>query len=263
MPEYFAKTPPQGFTARKYNYLADSVIKAMDPAAKLYSITSDTTFFGGISPSWHYRYGYIKEGANFTFYFLHTTFNTVVYDSSNNITWVGVVPVSLPWIDSDSAWALAEAQGGSAFRLAHPNVKINADLGQGLVPNSKPGWTLWYRSLDNGDYAYYGINAIDSSQISGIKSFEKMDPNNFVLYQNYPNPFNPSTVIRYKLSVNSFVSLTVFDALGNQVASLANEVKPAGSYEVNFNSSKLSSGVYYYRLKAGNYIDTKKFVLIK
>jgi hypothetical protein len=91
----------------------------------------------------------------------------------------------------------------------------------------------------------------------------KADLKNFTLHQNYPNPLNPSTVIRYELPVNSNVTITVFDVLGNEVATLVNEPKPAGSFEVNFNGSNLSSGVYYYRLKAGSFIETKKFVLLK
>ena len=92
---------------------------------------------------------------------------------------------------------------------------------------------------------------------------ERLVVNSFNLFNNYPNPFNPSTVIRYELPENSNVTITVFDVIGNEVATLVNELKPAGSYEVNFNGRNLSSGVYYYRLKAGSFIETKKFVLIK
>jgi hypothetical protein len=102
-------------------------------------------------------------------------------------------------------------------------------------------------------------------------------PNVFSLEQNYPNPFNPSTVISYQLPVTSNVTLKVFDILGNEVATLVDENKPAGRYEVEFNTSSIkllpSSGIYFYQLlvsalqskdgKAGDYIETRKMVLLK
>jgi len=260
---YYTEILAQSFTVLHNNYLADSLIHVINPDAKLLTIESDFTFFGGASIAWHYRYAYWNGGYSI-YYFLHTTFNSVVYDSSNNLQWVGVTFISLPWIDSDSAWVIAEAQGGSDFRLAHPNTIILASLQEAVVPNTKPSWCIIYRSLDNpGDYASFLINATDSSKISGINSFGRADLKSFTLYQNYPNPFNPSTVIRYQLPVYCNVTLTVFDGIGNEVATLVNEPKPAGSYDVNFNSRNLSSGVYYYRLKAGSFIETKKFVFIK
>ena len=103
---------------------------------------------------------------------------------------------------------------------------------------------------------------------------------NFQLYQNYPNPFNPITKIKYTIptppssspfakgrSEVGFVTLKVYDMLGNEVATLVNENKSAGTYEVNFSAtggaSKLSSGIYYYQIKAGGYLETKKMVLLK
>jgi len=85
----------------------------------------------------------------------------------------------------------------------------------------------------------------------------------FYLGQNYPNPFNPSTLIRFSVPYSSFVSLKLYDVLGNEVKTLVNEIKNAGSYEVTLNASNLSSGVYFYSLKAGNHTITKKLQLIK
>ena len=85
----------------------------------------------------------------------------------------------------------------------------------------------------------------------------------FELHQNYPNPFNPNTNIRYQIPERSFVTLKVFDVLGNEVASLLNEEKEAGSYESTFNADGLTSGIYFYQLKAGKFIETKKMILIK
>jgi len=85
----------------------------------------------------------------------------------------------------------------------------------------------------------------------------------FELSQNYPNPFNPSTSIQYAINSGQFVSLKVFDVLGNEVASLVNEEKPAGSYEVKFSATDLPSGVYFYRLQAGSMVETKKMILLR
>ncbi len=85
----------------------------------------------------------------------------------------------------------------------------------------------------------------------------------FRLQQNYPNPFNPSTTIKFTINDLRFTTLKVFDVLGNEFAILVNEEKSAGSYEVEFNASSLPSGVYFYQLRAGNFVDTKKMVLLR
>ena len=98
-----------------------------------------------------------------------------------------------------------------------------------------------------------GVNGSDENNI----------PKSFSLNQNYPNPFNPSTFISYQLPTNSHVTLKVYDILGREVASLVNDDKTAGTYKVSFDASRLSSGVYFYRLDAGTYSQTKKLVLLK
>jgi hypothetical protein len=108
---------------------------------------------------------------------------------------------------------------------------------------------------------------------TGAVNVENEDqiPTEYSLSQNYPNPFNPSTSIKYAVGNKQFVQLKVYDVLGNEVATLVNEEKPAGSYEVNFNASRLSSGVYFYRLHTGDpsassgqgFVETKKMILIK
>jgi protocatechuate 3,4-dioxygenase beta subunit len=85
----------------------------------------------------------------------------------------------------------------------------------------------------------------------------------FELNQNYPNPFNPSTTINFKVPNQSKVSLKVYNILGSEVATLVNETKAAGSYNITFNASRLSSGVYFYQLKSGNFTSTKKLILMK
>jgi hypothetical protein len=88
-------------------------------------------------------------------------------------------------------------------------------------------------------------------------------PEEFSLEQNYPNPFNPVTTINYQLPTESHVMLKVFDVLGHEVAMLVNGVEEPGYKSVIFNANNLASGVYYYRLKAGNYLETKKVLLLR
>ncbi len=92
---------------------------------------------------------------------------------------------------------------------------------------------------------------------------ENNSPSDFVLYQNYPNPFNPATVIKYNIPYQANVSLRVYDMLGNEITTLVNESKSAGDYEAVFNADNLSSGIYFYKLIAGDVVQTKKMVLIR
>lgn len=87
--------------------------------------------------------------------------------------------------------------------------------------------------------------------------------NYFTLEQNYPNPFNPATRIKYSVSHLSKVTIKVFDILGKEVSKLVNEEKPIGTYEINFDASELSSGIYFYQIQAGGFIQTKKMILLK
>ncbi|MBK7228417.1 MAG: T9SS type A sorting domain-containing protein [Ignavibacteriales bacterium] len=92
---------------------------------------------------------------------------------------------------------------------------------------------------------------------------EDVLPSKFILEQNYPNPFNPSTCIQYAISSRQFVTLKVYDVLGNEVATLVNEYCNAGNYEVDFDAGKIASGVYYYQLKTGDFVETKKMILLR
>ena len=101
------------------------------------------------------------------------------------------------------------------------------------------------------------------SELTKIMKSVNNIPDKFSLLQNYPNPFNPSTNIRYDIPKNGFVKLVVFDILGREIETLVNEKQNAGTYEVTFNGSNLSSGIYFYTLSAGDYKETKKLVLLK
>jgi hypothetical protein len=97
----------------------------------------------------------------------------------------------------------------------------------------------------------------------GVEENPAVHPTEYALKQNYPNPFNPSTKIKYQIPKLSFATLKVYDVLGSEILTIVNEEKPAGSYEILFNAMNLSSGIYFYQLKAESYIETKKMVLLR
>lgn len=107
---------------------------------------------------------------------------------------------------------------------------------------------------------FYKIKINDGSVLTSV---EEEIANEFYLYQNYPNPFNPETSIEYQVSRYEMIMLKVYDVIGNEIASLVNEIKTPGKYKVKFDGSNLSSGVYLYRLQAGNYVQTRKLLLMK
>ena len=104
-----------------------------------------------------------------------------------------------------------------------------------------------------------------SYYLHSVNSFEEdyIRPIKFYLSQNYPNPFNPSTKISWQSPVGGWQTLKVYDVLGNEVRILVNEYRTAGSYEIEFNGRNLSSGIYFYRLQAGEYVETKKMILLR
>ena len=85
----------------------------------------------------------------------------------------------------------------------------------------------------------------------------------YVLEQNYPNPFNPSTTIKFGIPEKNNVVVKIYNSLGSEIATLVNEVREAGSYEIQFNANNLSSGIYYYKIESGNFVETKKMMLLK
>jgi hypothetical protein len=98
----------------------------------------------------------------------------------------------------------------------------------------------------------------------GIKSEEtEKIPASFSLEQNFPNPFNPSTTIQYSLPFSEKVSLKIFNLLGEEVKTLVDEYREAGKHSVQFNANNLASGIYFYKLQAGNFVETKKMILLR
>ena len=120
------------------------------------------------------------------------------------------------------------------------------------------------KDLLSGNYQYRLKQIDNDGTFEYSNSIEvTILPKQFALYQNYPNPFNPSTTISYDLPVNDFVTLKIYDVIGNELETLINEEQPAGYHKINFNASGFSSGMYFYTLQSGNKIFTNKMILIK
>jgi len=118
----------------------------------------------------------------------------------------------------------------------------------------------------NSSILYYRLKQIDfngSFEYSNIIEVEVNVVSNFSLSQNYPNPFNPATTIRYEIPERRFVTIKVYDVLGNEVSTLVDEEKASGSYEIKIDGNELTSGIYFYQLKAGSFVETKKMILVK
>ncbi len=115
----------------------------------------------------------------------------------------------------------------------------------------------------NSDFKLNGFNVRCLNDNFTEVGENNTNPNTFSLAQNYPNPFNPITTIKYSIPSSNIVSLKIYDILGNEVTTLINTFQNAGTYETNFNASNLSSGTYFYKLKSGNFSETKKLLLLK
>ncbi len=153
-----------------------------------------------------------------------------------------------------------------------------SDGGVFLTTDNGSNWTAVDSGLTNTDIDALAIGGTNlfagtygsgtwvrplSEMITGVKNKGQNNPTSFSLSQNYPNPFNPSTVISYQLPLRSYVTLKIYDILGREVATLVNEVKNAGSYSITFNASNLATGIYFYRLQAGSFVQVRKMILLK
>lgn len=159
------------------------------------------------------------------------------------------------------------------WNIARTESEIQSTMNQPLNGNETGLIGYWKFDEGTGTITYDATSSHNDGTISGatwvisgvlpVEQTINGIPEEFSLEQNYPNPFNPGTKISWQSPVGSHQTLKVFDLLGNEVATLVNEEKPVGSYEVEFDASKLSSGIYFYRLQAGNFIQTKKMLLLK
>lgn len=166
------------------------------------------------------------------------------------------------------SWTTASELNNSGFEVQRSNNQTNWTA-LGFVRGA--GTTTEAQSYSFVDASasgkvFYRLKQVDFDgqfEYSNIIEVNAGLPKTFALEQNYPNPFNPSTAIAYQLPAASNVSLKVFDMLGKEVATLVNGRQEAGAYTVNFNANQLSSGIYFYRLQAGNFVQTRKMMLVK
>ncbi len=186
-----------------------------------------------------------------------------------------------------SAWIASEVEGVQAAFTAgslSPNYYEWSRKGTGALPllswtnvtfqfttraaetEPRAGIPIHFGAPDNSQFLPFTLY-LDDIEVTvvttGIKDQLSSLPKNYSLSQNYPNPFNPTTAIDYQLPKSGHVSLKVYDMLGNEIATLVNENKEAGSYTANFNAGNISSGVYFYTLQASGYTMTKKLVVLK
>jgi hypothetical protein len=115
----------------------------------------------------------------------------------------------------------------------------------------------------NKDNNNAGAVWVFNQNLNSVRNISQEAPKSFSLSQNYPNPFNPSTNIKFDVAKNSFVSIKIYDLLGKEVETLVNQQLQTGSYEIEWNAPKFSSGMYFYKLTAGDYFDVKKMILVK
>jgi photosystem II stability/assembly factor-like uncharacterized protein len=177
-----------------------------------------------------------------------------VYFTDKNNGWVVGVEGFL-W---DNGKILKTSNGGLSW-INQP-YNLNDFLYSVCFSDSSTGWAVG----DSGTI----LKTINGGIITGTEDMNTASLYRFALSQNYPNPFNPVTIIKFEIpsqarNDNALVTLKVFDILGREIATLVNEEKPAGEYEVEFNGTNLPNGIYFYRLKAGSFVETKKMVLIK
>ena len=143
----------------------------------------------------------------------------------------------------------------------------NPDLEGSNYKNNLESWTNCLRdsgfscTKDSSEMSIYDRKVLSVTSSDNYENHST--PSYFLLGQNFPNPYNPNTAIRYQIPEICFVTLKLYDSIGNEVANLVNEEQQAGSYRVKFDANLLSSGIYFYRLQAGTFVQTKKMVLLR
>ena len=197
---------------------------------------------------------------------------------ANGLAFVGGEPAYRSINNGDQWTTITEFTGAHQF-LVHSSGYIFARTGGGVyrstdngdnwvpLPNSGLGdASIYSLAIDPDGYIYAGTQRGVYRSIETTTSVKEIPgelPETFSLEQNYPNPFNPTTTIRFALSHPNFVSLKVYNTLGQEIASLVSKNLAAGRYEVNWNASGLASGVYLHRLQAGEFVETKKLTVLR
>jgi polyhydroxybutyrate depolymerase len=263
----------------------------IDTLSKRYKIDSTRVYAAGFSNGSMMAYRLAAELSNkiaaiaagsgpMTLTTIHPSYPVAVIHfhavDDSSIPYVGVTdpraPIYFPPIDTLMAvWR--NINGCTA--IADTIVNVSGVVGRKWSAVSTGADVVLYRSNTGGhawpignlaetDIAWNFLKTHSRTPATGtIVHNAHETPQAFSLDQNYPNLFNPITTISYKIPMNGYVSLKVYDILGREVVALLDEKKDAGSHDISFNASKLSSGVYFYRLQTGSFTETKKLVLIR
>lgn len=197
-------------------------------------------------------------------------------------TYIAVVVVIFTASNSLQAqWAQTGGPYGvniNSLALSGANLFVGTDVGVFLSTDNGASWTDVNAGLTNyyiKSFAISNTNLFAGTYWGGvwkrplseiITSVEELStnlPKRFNLNQNYPNPFNPSTTILYQIKEEGFVRLKVYNLLGQEVAALVNEIKPAGEYSFRFDAANLTSGIYIYSLKVNDFVQNNKMTLLK
>ncbi len=191
-----------------------------------------------------------------------TTFDALVNLNSVKLNWVTATEVNNFGFDIERS----KKTGVSSQNLQWEKIGFVKGYGNS---NSPKQYSFIDKTITSGTY-YYRLKQIDNDgqfKYSPVVEAVINSPSSFALSQNYPNPFNPSTIIRFALPEEANVELVIYNSEGQQVAVLINQKMAAGFHQVSFDRNsagqELASGIYFYRLTAGNFIDTKKMMLLK
>lgn len=209
-------------------------------------------------------------------------------DIEEDVVFSDMMPLPFTHIDSDSAAKLIDAEGALAFRTSMEESDLDWyweselqllhqywDYPPNPTPTAPITWRAeyyaWAYDNDVEEFYYDSLTVYLDAETGAVlystvvvSNDEEPDtPDRFSLSQNYPNPFNPSTNIPFQLSEASKVEISVYSILGQKVATIVNELYPAGSHSIQWNAQDLASGVYIYRMQAGGFTQTRKFVLLK
>jgi hypothetical protein len=233
------------------------------------AVVGNEVFVGGVFTS----AGGVSANRVARFNTLTNTWSSLGTGSSNGVNyWVNALAVVGNEVFVGGTFT--QAGGVSANGVARFNTQTNtwSTLGTGSS-NGVSGSVFALAVVGNEVFVggnFTSAGGVSANRVarwnSGTSRVEQLSPTapkTFLLEQNYPNPFNPSTTIRYQLPVASEVKLEVYDVLGKKIATLVNERQSAGSYQVVWNASGLSSGTYFYRLQAGTFVETKKMIMVK
>ena len=191
--------------------------------------------------------------------FFAGTSNKIFKSTDLGLTW-HILPQSPEWISSMCC------EGEDKIYVVKNGIMYSSDLGLTWNPDTLGIGTTTVRSILQYTPGKYILGTNDGVYVYSLLSDSGNQTEKnliFSLSQNYPNPFNPFTSINYEIANGNFISIKVFDILGREIETLVNEFKPAGSYKVSFVGNNLPSGIYFYRMKAGNYSEVKKMILLR